>query len=1082
MNVGFHQRTVGSLSMPLRLKNFNLWIMMACDAALVAASYFISYWIRFDGIIPPGQMKIFGTTAGCIILVYMAGFYIFNLYRGMWRYTGILESFNLFRAAVTGTVFTMMGILLVHGFTGLSRSVFLLTGILIFLLVGGFRVSIRLFFSRPMGVALLPFRKSFSKSNHAEPRKNLLIIGAGSAGEKLVREIHDNTDLNFHIVGFIDDKPSKWGQELHGIPVLAGIENLRELVEKHRVDEVAIAVPSASSRAMRKIVAACKQTGVAYKTLPGIGDIIQGKVALNTLRDVQYEDLLKRDPIALDDDLICGYLTGKRVMVTGGAGSIGSELCRQIAAFSPEKLIIVERNESGLYDLVLDIQAAFPELEVVSALAAVQNHERMTHIFSHYTPQVVFHAAAYKHVPMMENHPWEAVFNNVVGSHIVLRQCHEFGIQRCVVVSTDKAVRPTNVMGATKRFVELLAQSYARISTTSYMTVRFGNVLGSVGSVLPLFKKQIAAGGPVTVTDPDMTRYFMTIPEACSLILQSGGLGRGGEIFVLKMGTPVRIDDMARDLITLSGYQPGEDIEIRYIGLRPGEKLYEELITHGEGIQKTDHEDIMVLAPGDPPALDQMQAYLEALVSLAQQGDARAIRGTLKQIIPEYNPWIKPAEVAPADNAADAIPEATAGVRTTPTTGAGIDRMARIAAEDRLLLQVLTRTDATDCWAFVSALPINAWEKLIQCALKHEVAPLAYLHLKRTGMLERIPMKIRERLRKIYLYNVQLSMRRQHWVGQVIQRFQQSGIEVMALDGLYLGEAVYRNIAAHPLLNIHLLVPENDLTAKRQTIKPTIQFANQHGLQLTVDDTLHYPRLAVPLQMSRLWHRACSAAIGPRTVKVPCPEDLLLQLCLKLAFYHQFRFSGIRTLMDIRQTLWAFADKLDWTFFLENSRRLEVINAVGLALILTEELLTAPIPQEIKKALSSENKFLFVKQFILNNMCLENVGCPRLPSQVSALLQQQPPVPKWRLLCQVLFAGRCPDRQNRQAQTILTGAKNKLTGVWNRFRAIAVLLAPDDRMIDQIRRQQHNTLIWEWFQGKNDLTPIIRKNDGDCSS
>jgi hypothetical protein len=653
-----------------------------------------------------------------------------------------------------------------------------------------------------------------------------------------------------------------------------------------------------------------------------------------------------------------------------------------------------------------------------------------------------------------------------------------------VVVSTDKAVRPTNVMGATKRFVELLAQSYAQISTTRYMTVRFGNVLGSVGSVLPLFKKQIAAGGPVTVTDPNMTRYFMTIPEACSLILQSGGLGRGGEIFVLKMGTPVHIDDMARDLITLSGYQPEEDIEIRYSGLRPGEKLYEELITHGEGIEKTDHEDIMVLAPTDHPPLDQMQTHMGALVSLAQQGDARAIRRTLKQIIPEYNPWANPARAQP-DSAPDPVRGPAADPQPVPIPGVGLERMAWIATEDRLLLQVLTRDDGADSAGFLAALPINAWEKIIQSALKHELAPMVYLHLKRIRKLERIPLKIRQRLRKIYLYCAQISMRRQHWIGQVIQRFSQSGIEIMALNGLYLGEAVYRNIAARPLLHIHLLVSQKDLTAQRQTIKPIIQFAGQHGIQLIVDATLHYPHLAVLPEMSPLWQRAHSAVISQCTVKVPCPEDLLLQLCLKLAFYHQFRFGGIRTLMDIRQTLQAFADKLDWALFLEDSRRLGVANAVGLALVLTEELLAAPTPREIKKALGSENNFLFVKQFILNNMCLENDECPPLPSQASALLQRLPPVPRWRLLCKILFAGRCPTRKNRQAfpqKCLLRDVKHMLAAVSNRFKTIAVLLSPDDRMIDQIRLQQHNTLIWEWFQGKSDLTPIIHNNDGDCSS
>jgi FlaA1/EpsC-like NDP-sugar epimerase len=349
-------------------------------------------------------------------------------------------------------------------------------------------------------------------------------------------------------------------------------------VRKHGVDQIIIAVPSASAGQMRTIVDHCEKTGVPYKTLPGLGDLIDGKVSVSSIRKVRFEDLLGRTPVQLDTGVIENYLTGKNVLVTGGAGSIGSELCRQIARFAPARLIIVERNESGLYDFELKLKADFP-IENRAGAGADSKQESHGHDFQALQARVVFHAAAYKHVPMLELNPCEAVFNNILGSKVIIELCQIYGLDRCVIVSTDKAVRPTNVMGASKRVTELIAQCFARQNGVKYMAVRFGNVVGSAGSVLPLFQRQIARGGPVTVTHPDVTRYFMTIPEAVSLILQAGALGKGGELFVLKMGTPVRIGTMARDLITLSGLQPDVDIQIQYTGLRPGEKLYEELIT-----------------------------------------------------------------------------------------------------------------------------------------------------------------------------------------------------------------------------------------------------------------------------------------------------------------------------------------------------------------------------------------------------------------------------------------------------------------------------------------------------------------------
>ena len=470
----------------------------------------------------------------------------------------------------------------------------------------------------------------------------MLIIGAGDASEKLLREIRENRNLDCDVVGLLDDDSSKLRKTIHGIPVLGVVKDMHRIATAAKVNEIVIAVPSASATEMRRFVECCEKTGLPYKTLPVLSELLDGKVSVSSVREVRYEDLLRREPVYLEQGLIGKYLTDKRVMVTGGAGSIGAELCRQIAQFKPEMLILADRSESDLYETELELVAKFPDLNTVPVLGPIQYRYLMERVFKKHSPQVVFHAAAYKHVPLMETQPWEAVFNNIVGSQTLLDLCHLNGVERIVVVSTDKAVRPTNVMGASKRVVELLTQIYAHEYNSRCMAVRFGNVVGSAGSVLPLFEKQIGRGGPVTVTHPEVTRYFMTIPESAQLILQAGAIGSGGEIFVLKMGTPVRIDDMARDLIRMSGLKPGLDIEIRYIGLRPGEKIYEELITEGEGIQETQHEDIMVLNCENGSCLSEISGQIEELVRLAETCDAEGIKKALKSIVPEYSPWRDP--------------------------------------------------------------------------------------------------------------------------------------------------------------------------------------------------------------------------------------------------------------------------------------------------------------------------------------------------------------------------------------------------------------------------------------------------------
>jgi len=510
------------------------------------------------------------------------------------------------------------------------------------LLISGYRLCIRIYFERisndnapsiPTRQVLTMFFKKMAES------KKLIIIGAGDGGEKIYREIHNNERLQYTVIGFLDDDLIKVGKKIHGVPVLGQIKDIKIIAKKVNADEALIAIPSATSTQMREILTYCRKSGLKFKTIPGIGELINGKVTVNTIREVDYRDLLGRDLIRLDEDKIGSYLQDQCVMVTGAGGSIGSELCRQICRFKPHRIVMIERAESPLYEINLELNQDFSDIKTIPVLADIQDKEQLEKAFEIYRPQTVFHAAAYKHVPMLEMQPWKAVDNNIQGTANLVEITNKYDVGRFVFVSTDKAVRPANVMGASKRIAEMLIQSQngCGLSHTKFMTVRFGNVVGSVGSVIPLFKKQIKKGGPVTVTHPEVTRFFMTIPEACQLILQAGAMGKGGEIFLLDMGTSIKIDDMARDLIRFSGFEPDVDIEIEYIGLRPGEKLSEELIIEGEDVVPTSHEKIMVLK-GMDCNLQILNGNINNLIQLAKDQKIDTIKGKLQEMVPEYRP------------------------------------------------------------------------------------------------------------------------------------------------------------------------------------------------------------------------------------------------------------------------------------------------------------------------------------------------------------------------------------------------------------------------------------------------------------
>lgn len=554
------------------------------------------------------------------IVVTLLIFYIFRLYHSLWAYAGVTEMQNVVIACMLSGGCQLLGLQLMD--ISMPRSYyFLYTGVfLILILVSRFIYRFA--------------RMAKRRQRQRRERTNVMIVGAGNAGNMIIKEIVSSDYIQMKIKYIIDDDRAKWGSYIHGMKVVGGRQLIPMLAEE--VDEIIVAMPAVQRSKVKEIIEICRQTKCEVKTLPGMYQFMTGDAVVSKLRKVEIEDLLGRDSVHIDLDGLMKYVSNKVVLVTGGGGSIGSELCRQIAAYKPKQLIIVDIYENNAYDIQQELLEKFPELDLVVLIASVRNTVRMNKIFATYLPDIVYHAAAHKHVPLMETSPNEAIKNNVFGTLKTVQAADKYGVKRFILISTDKAVNPTNIMGASKRMCEMIIQTYNNRSKTEFAAVRFGNVLGSNGSVVPLFRKQIEKGGPVKVTHPDIIRYFMTIPEAVSLVLQAGANAKGGEIFVLDMGEPVKILDLAENMIRLSGFEPYEDIDIEFTGLRPGEKLYEELLMAEEGLKETKHSLIHI---GKPLAFDE-EEYLRQLEELKKivKMEPEAIRRRIKEIVPTYQP------------------------------------------------------------------------------------------------------------------------------------------------------------------------------------------------------------------------------------------------------------------------------------------------------------------------------------------------------------------------------------------------------------------------------------------------------------
>jgi len=622
-----------SKSVPNILLRFRRPLIVLAHLAVFAVSLLLSFLvasnmqIRTEWLV--GQ---YPTMLVFVLVIKTAIFGLFKQYRGWWRYVGISDLTGIIRASLVSTMLIfglwVAGLYVnsvrrsIPNVFDVSQAVFVVDMFCTVLLLAGLRMAIRLYYEE--------FRTVESGR-----LKRFLIVGAGNTGESLLREIHRMTVAEYEMVGFIDDDPAKQGIRIHDVPVLGTVEQLAEICTEKNIEEVAIAMPSATAQQRRRVVQVCQGTKVRFRTVPSMTDIASGKFRVSQIRDVDINDLLGREAIQLDTDSIEAFIKGKTILVTGAGGSIGSEMCRQICHFGPKLLLLVEQAENPLFYIERELREKFPDITMTAVVCDITDQSRVESIFEKYRPEVIIHAAAHKHVPLMEGNPGEAIKNNVVGSRTVADAADKFGAGNFVMISTDKAVNPTSIMGSSKRVAELYVQDLNRTSKTHFVTVRFGNVLGSEGSVVPIFKKQIAQGGPLTVTHPDMKRYFMTIPEASQLVLQAASMGKGGEIFVLDMGEPVKIVDLARELITLSGFRPGEDIEITFMGLRPGEKLFEELSIKGEDMQETRHPKIGIWK-NMPMDRDRLRAKIAELVALAKIGEYAGIVAKIKELVPEY--------------------------------------------------------------------------------------------------------------------------------------------------------------------------------------------------------------------------------------------------------------------------------------------------------------------------------------------------------------------------------------------------------------------------------------------------------------
>ncbi|WP_139903783.1 polysaccharide biosynthesis protein [Clostridium thermarum] len=600
------------------------------DAVLIVLSLFGSFLLRFDFGIDRdyhGYLHLIVWSILPVIIFTIIFNKIFNLYNSIWRYASIEELLSV----IYSTTASNIGFIVYNYFVNYKLlkasyyrfpfSVHIIFWLLSIALLGGSRFLYRIFLNRDRRIA-------------KDGKRKLLIIGAGDAAVMLIKEILSHKELNYQIAGLIDDDVNKLNKTISGVKVLGNREDIENICRKYKIEDIIVAIPSADQKTKKDIYNRCKNTKCKLKTLPGIYELIDNKVNIRELRDVNIEDLLGREEVRLNNEVIKKYVENSVVLVTGGGGSIGSELCRQLVQFKPEKLLILDIYENGAYNLQMELMYKYPKMKIEVLIASIRERERLEAIFQQYRPSVVFHAAAHKHVPLMEDNPSEAVKNNIIGTYNLLKCCDRYRVKKFVQISTDKAVNPTNIMGATKRFCEIMVQAFDKVSGTEYVAVRFGNVLGSNGSVIPLFKEQIARGGPVTVTHPEINRFFMTIPEAAQLVIQAGAMARGGEIFVLDMGQPVKIADLARDLIILSGLKPDEDIKIEYTGLRKGEKLYEELLMSEVALTSTEHEKIFVEKP-----MEYSMNYIESSIeefSQVVKGSKEDIFKLMEAKVPTY--------------------------------------------------------------------------------------------------------------------------------------------------------------------------------------------------------------------------------------------------------------------------------------------------------------------------------------------------------------------------------------------------------------------------------------------------------------
>ena len=601
--------------------------LMVYDIISIVVASYLALLIRYDmhvRLIPDYFLEPIERFLPVNIIITMVLFYIFRLYSSLWAFAGEAELQNLVMASFLSGVCSAIGLQFFKAeVQPVPKSYYFIYTFILISMVFVSRFSYRF------------FRGLKHKRNNKDNNISVMIIGAGEAANVIIKEIINSNFSTMKIKCIIDDDKGKWGRFIQGIKVVGGRDKIIECADLYQIDQIIIAVPSITRAEMKAILDICKETNCKLRSLPGMYQLVNGDVSVSKLRDVEVEDLLGREPIQVDLDSILGYVKDKTILVTGGGGSIGSELCRQIATHSPKQLIVVDIYENSVYDVQQELKVSHPDLDLVVLIASVRNTNRMNWIFDHYKPDIVYHAAAHKHVPLMEDSPNEAIKNNVFGTFKVAQAAAMSGVKRFVMISTDKAVNPTNIMGASKRICEMIIQTFNKHYDTEFVAVRFGNVLGSNGSVIPLFKKQIAEGGPVTVTHPDIIRYFMTIPEAVSLVLQAGAYAKGGEIFVLDMGSPVKILDLAKNLIRLSGYKVGEDIKIEFTGLRPGEKLFEELLMDEEGMKETDNKLIYI---GRPIELDEEEffAILKELNDTSKLED-QDIRPIVKKLVPTYH-------------------------------------------------------------------------------------------------------------------------------------------------------------------------------------------------------------------------------------------------------------------------------------------------------------------------------------------------------------------------------------------------------------------------------------------------------------